>query len=430
MPGSAHYISPQQLCVGLYVHVDLPWMEHPFTFSSFKIKNAEQIATLLSLNMAQIRFSPEKSDVKPRPLASANEVSATDSPPLSPQPSSPISVDEDPAYKAKRERVARLAAQRAKVSACEREFLSAAKSIKEINQHMFSRPTEAYRCAVSLIDTMSESLLTDSDVAINLMNDQVVGEDVYYHSLNVTVLALMLAKELKISTKMMKPLGLGALFHDVGKIEIPDKVLRKTEPLSRAEQNVMRQHCAYGVEIGKKMQLAPEVLTIIAQHHEFIDGTGYPQGLQAEQMGPLVKIVSVVNTYDNLCNPSDPAQAMTPHDALSHMYAHMRKCFDDPTLVTMIRCLGVYPPGTIVVLSNDAIGIVVSVNSTRPLKPVVLIYDANIPKEEAMLVDLELEEDLTVSRTLKQQQLPRPMREYLSPRKRVTYYFGPDSHPK
>jgi len=105
------------------------------------------------------------------------------------------------------------------------------------------------------------------------------------------------------------------------------------------------------------------------------------------------------------------------------MYAQQRAHFDANALSVFIRCMGVYPPGSIVVLSNETIGIVVSVNSTRPLKPTVLVYDPAVPKEEAILVDLELEPDVTVARTLKPQQLPRPIFEYLSPRRRVTYYF-------
>lgn len=92
-----------------------------------------------------------------------------------------------------------------------------------------------------------------------------------------------------------------------------------------------------------------------------------------------------------------------------------------------MRCLGIYPPGTIVVLSNDSIGIVLSVNSTRPLKPTVMVYDPDVPKDEAIVVDLEEEPDVAISRALKPQQLPQPVFDYLAPRKRTAYYFDSDS---
>lgn len=412
-----HYISPQQLCIGLHIHLDLSWMDHPFTFSSFKIKSLDQIATIQSLGLTRIRYSPGKSEADP---LEAPEGEAPPPPPA-------MSREDDPAYRAKRERMQRLAAQRAKVNACEREFHSATKAIKSITQNLFARPKESYEAAKGLANTMVESMLTDADVAITLMNDKVGNEDVYYHSLNVTVLAMMLAKELKAPAEAIKSLGVGALFHDIGKVEIPDRVLRKIDPLTHAEQQLMQQHVVYGLEIGKKLELSGEVMAVVAQHHEHVDGSGYPRGLQGNQISLLARIVTIVNAYDNLCNPPNPAKAMTPHEALSVMYAQQRAHFDANALSVFIRCMGVYPPGSIVVLSNETIGMVVAVNSTRPLKPTVLVYDPAVPKDEAVLVDLEQEQDVAIARTLKPQQLPRPVFEYLSPRRRVTYYFDAES---
>lgn len=85
--------------------------------------------------------------------------------------------------------------------------------------------------------------------------------------------------------------------------------------------------------------------------------------------------------------------------------------------------MGIYPPGTLVVLSNDSMAMVVSVNSARPLKPMVLVYDASVPRDQAILVDLEQEADVSIVRTLKPQQLPEAVFDYLAPRKRLAYYF-------
>jgi hypothetical protein len=120
---------------------------------------------------------------------------------------------------------------------------------------------------------------------------------------------------------------------------------------------------------------------------------------------------------------------LTPHEALSVMYGQQRNQFDAAALTTFVRCMGIYPPGTVVVLSNDAIGIVTSVNSTRPLKPTVQVYDRSVPRDEAMVVDLEQESDITIARTLRPQQLPADVHAYLSPRKRMTYYFDAQRKP-
>ena len=185
-PQPGHYITPEQLCIGLFVHLDLSWTQHPFTFSSFKIKSLDQIATIQSLGLTQVRYSPEKSDGPPLPPPPA------DTPPSPPPLASPLR-ETDPAFAAKRERMARLQAQRDRAAACEKELLSAAKTVKSINKDVFAKPEEVRESAKTLIAGMAASMLVDADVSIQLMADKVGDEDVYYHSLNVSILSMMLA---------------------------------------------------------------------------------------------------------------------------------------------------------------------------------------------------------------------------------------------
>lgn len=405
------YISPAQLLIGLHVHLDLPWTQHPFTFSSFKIKSLDQIETLQSLGLERIRYSPAKSDAQPLALP-ADAPSAPAHPPV-----------DEAALAAKRARIERLQAQQQRAAACEREFLSAARALKAMTQNVFARPEQAREEGLALIKTMADSMLTDADVAINLMKDKIGGEETYHHALNVTLLAMMLAKELKAPPEAIRVMGVGALFHDIGKLELPDSLVRKQDAMNKPERGLFQQHCAYGVDIAHKLGLSGEATTIIAQHHEHADGSGYPKGLQGQAISMLARMVALVNAYDNLCNPNNLANALTPHEALSVLYAQQRSRFDATALSTFVRCMGVYPPGTLVVLSNDSMGIVTSVNSSRPLKPTVLVYDPSVPKESAVLVELELEPDVSIARTLKPQQLPQPVYDYLSPRKRQAYYF-------
>jgi hypothetical protein len=184
-------------------------------------------------------------------------------------------------------------------------------------------------------------------------------------------------------------------------------------------------HCQYGVELGHKLQFAPAVLAIIHDHHEHFDGSGYPRQLQGEKIGLLARIVAICNHYDELCNPPNIVDALTPHEALSTMFARLRSKFDPKLLQVFIRCLGVYPPGTIVQLSNGVIGMVATVNTAKPMKPMIVIYDADIPKDEAILVDLAQESDLNVTKAIRPLHVPSEIYNYLSPRKRVSYYFDP-----
>jgi putative nucleotidyltransferase with HDIG domain len=414
MPTGSDYITPEQLCVGLYVHLDLGWMDHPFVFSSFKIKNQDQIAIIRKLGLAKIRFEQGKSDS--RPLA---------------VPVAPVVVAEAPpdaasvaAMEAKKARVAQLKHIKNEISRVEYEFVRAADTVRNITRNIHARPQEAFAQTDILVGKMVQSILDEGDVLIHAMNDK-LGDDMYFHSLNVTVLSLMLASALHLSSEEMHELGMGAMLHDIGKSEVPHRILAKSEPLTRPEQAVLEQHCEFGVAFAKKVGLSDTALTIILQHHEYMDGSGYPHKLQGNQIAPLARLLVIVNTYDNLCNPANPALGLTPAEALSRMFALRRAQFDDTMLRAFIHCLGVYPPGSIVQLSNGMFGLVLTGNAANPLKPDVLIYDADIPKEEAIVISLATEPDLKISKSLRASELSREIFEYLSPRARVTYYFDP-----
>jgi hypothetical protein len=166
-------------------------------------------------------------------------------------------------------------------------------------------------------------------------------------------------------------------------------------------------------------------LLVIGQHHEMADGSGFPLKLNVDRMTAAARVVALVNRYDNLCDPAHAAHALTPHEALSLIFAQTRNKFDASMLNAFIRMMGVYPPGSVVQLTDDRYAMVTNVNSTRPLKPRVLVYDPQVQVDEALHVNLEHHYDLGIRRSLRPQQLPPAALQYLSPRQRVIYFFEP-----
>ena len=411
-------ISMDQLQVGLYIHLDLKWFEHPFAFSHFKIKNEEQLSSIRSLGVKSVRYDPALSDVDPAP-AGATPAGA-DADPVAAATAAPAV---SPELEAKRALMAQLKAQREDAARVEHAFINTAKAIREIDRNLFSQPAESLRKASQLITQIVDSILSAPELAIHVMGDKTGGEEIYHHSLNVTTLSLMIARDIKLPPEVAAALATGALLHDTGLKNISDKVLTKLDPLTHAERHLYELHCHYGAEIGERLAFPAASMAIIKNHHEAFDGTGYPHQLKGEAIGVLARIVAIADFYDELCNPLNIAVAVTPHEALSMMFAKLRSKFDPKLLQVFIRCLGVYPPGTIVQLSNGVIGMVVTVNTSRPMKPVVIIYDAGVPKEEAILVDMERESDLNIAKSIRPAQVPREIYHYLSPRKRVSYYF-------
>jgi putative nucleotidyltransferase with HDIG domain len=223
----------------------------------------------------------------------------------------------------------------------------------------------------------------------------------------------------------MQDLGVGALLHDVGKEELPARLRHREENFSPNELRVYQEHVEAGLVQARRMGLSAGATAVIAQHHEHADGTGFPEQLNSDRMTMAARIVALVNRYDNLCNPHVLSRALTPHESLSLLFAQGRSKFDTSILGSFIKMMGVYPPGSMVQLTDDRYALVVAVNSTRPLKPSVLVHDAATPREEALVLDLESASGLGIRRSVRTQQVPPTAIDYLQPTTRVTYFFEP-----
>lgn len=418
----AVYLPLEQLRVGQYIHLDMKWMDHSFAFSDFKIKSEDQLQEIRRLGLKQVRYSPELSDAHALP-------SAHPAPPPPPEPVAPAPAEPTPAMLAKHAMRAQMRKRHQDAARIEKAFLDTAHTIRDIEKCLYNKPAEAVRQATQLIAQMADAIFIAPELVIHVMGEEAGGEELYFHSLNVTMLSMIVARDLKLPVEVTSVLGIGALLHDIGRKEVPDKILRKTEPLTKAERNFYEMHCQFGVDMGQRLQLPAGALAIIRSHHEFSDGTGYPAKLKGDAINLLARIVVIANHYDELCNPLLIADALTPHEALSLMFTKLRDKFDPKLLQIFIRCLGVYPPGTLVQLSNSAIGMVATVNTAQPLKPTVVVFDATIPKDEAILLDMAQEKDVTIVRALQPSQVAIEVHNYLSPRKRVSYYFGATDAP-
>lgn len=411
--GAAHTVKLDQLCIGLHIKLD-GWSGHPFLFSSFKIKDQTQIDTLRSLGLSEIEYLPQKSDVKPQPPAVAPAVEE---------------VKPDPAVlselmKAKREHIEILSKQRAQIHAAEKKYQKTANAVKNITRMANSQPAQAAEQSKELAAELSEIFLSPESPFIHLMGDNISDDSAHFHSLNVAMLSLILARAAGITdVKTMNDIAQGAVLHDVGKALIPSQVLLKDDGLTAAEVKLLQMHPAYGVKLMQPVEgLSRRVFEIMLCHHEMLDGSGFPKGLQGDAIDQAVRIVTIANAYDNLCNPRVASRSKTPSEALSFMYKNELQKYDKALMSAFIKSMGIYPPGTILMLKSGKVGIVISVDSSDLLYPNLMLYDATIPKEEAAVVNLRRDLDDAIDRTLRPSALPAPIFSYLSPRKRISYF--------
>lgn len=444
-------IDVERLQPGMYVELELGWLAHPFPTGSFKITSDKQIEIIRSLGRKQIRYVPSKSDlsqpVAPATVAPPPTAAAPDATPASPSTtatppdatSTPADVNPAPAGVAgtpaqhaaqraaqeqqlRQQHAERLATQQRDLAVCERRFGQTVRQYQQAIEQVHSQPHAVMTQCQTLVTGYVTEMLGEGESAIRLLSDS-MGDKLAMHPVNVSIVSLLLGKQLGLSATDMTDLGLAAFLHDIGKLELPKRVRWLDDSFSTNELKAYQEHVDQSVLLGQRMGLPPGALLAIAQHHEMVDGSGFPAHLKGDAITLPAKILALVNCYENLCNPSRPATALTPHEALALIFAQFKSRFDPTVLGAFIRMMGVYPTGSVVQLNDQRYAMVVSVNSARPLKPRLIVFDAKVPKHEALILDLETAPDLGIKRSLKPASLPRAALDYLSPRQRVCYFF-------
>ncbi len=413
-------ISVNQLRPGVFIRLDKAnWFDHPFLFNKFKIKDDEQVALLRSLGIKEVYCIPEKSDILP--LRPADQCKPE---PVEEQKEKELSQGIiDHLWKVKKERTRRLREKKERIAQCEERFSSCIKAFDNILKGVLGGKFQSIEDALAFVDRLSAYFLDDRESTLHLMNVMDTAESTYSHPMNVAVLAMMVGREAGLSSEDMTALGMGALFHDIGKVRIPKKLLKKRGKLTKPEMELISQHSSFGAAMLSEIDFFPKGgIQAIAHHHEKMDGSGGPEHLKGDEINKLARIIAIADTYDNHCNNYEPEQSLTPYLALSYMFGQQKQLFDVELLALFIRCLGVYPPGTVVELSNGSIGMVMSVNPKNQLNPSVVLYDSEVPKKEALIVDLADEPDLRVEKSIRLTHLPAETLDYLSPRSKITYF--------
>jgi HD-GYP domain-containing protein (c-di-GMP phosphodiesterase class II) len=411
---AAPTIATVDLQVGMFVHLDLGWMSHPFPLSSFRIADAGQIETIRSLGLACVRWSPEQSD------AARAAAAAPPAPALVPSP------DPDPDTLTRRTVPPRpatpsaAAAQRAAAARVARQHAEAARDWRGAADLVLNDPAAAGARMGALSRALVRKMLDARELSIRAV--ACGAGDRAGHALNVGVISMLIGRLCGLPESDLHDLGVGALAHDIGKAELPSGLHRPDEGLTAPDLARYREHVALGVGLGKRMGLTPGALLVIGQHHEHADGSGFPQGLDSNRLSVAARVVALVNRYDNLCHPTGSASAVTPHEALSLLFSQGQKRYDPAILNTFVRMMGVYPPGSVVQLTDDRFAVVESVSAARPLKPKVTVC-AGGGGDEPLLLDLAQDGTIGIRRSLRADQLAPDVRAHLLPRPRSSWFF-------
>lgn len=388
-------IDVDRLQVGMYVVLDVGWRNHPFLRDRFIIRNAEQVAQLQGLGPKQIRWCPRRSSAEP--LAEA---------PPAPTPETIESSGWIPSSASwlGAEPKTELQWQEASLRQVEDDYRQVAQRHQQVLKLMAVSPVEACQAAEQLGESMYRTVAAAHQPAVRLLSER-VGYQSSGHEVGAAALTLLLARDCGFSAEAQQEAALAALLHDLGKTRIPTFLHEDNGRLSDFERRTYRQHVELGVDLAKTVGLPEGVIRAIAEHHERCDGTGFPAGRAGDRLAPASRVLAIVNRYLNLVCPMHVECGVTPHQALQQMYGLERAHFDPVFLSQFVRVMGVYPPGTLVELTDHRIAVVIASRPGASLSPRVQVL--NRPDEEAQsaAIDIDAESELRVRCSLQPAQL-------------------------
>lgn len=406
---------PEDLCVGMYVDLNCSWFKHPFPWRSFKITSESQLATIRGLHLSSVLVYPSES----------NNDTASNAPAAESKPSAPAVTGTQKEQSAAIPIALSQADYQQTVSLGIQVYQQVVQRSAQMMKDLCSGSIEGLNNAKLMINSIS-TLIANTEAAstmASMFDAEELDNASVLHALNVGTMSMMVARHFKIDEEDLRLIGMAGLLHDIGERRIPLRIVRNRSRLSRVEMQEYQRHPQFAVDMLKQFPSFPEeVLDIIRNHHERLDGSGYPNKLKAEQIPLPTRIVSAVEHYDSCINNQEAEQAMSPAEALAHMYKNQKHLFASEVVVAMIQTFGVYPPGTVVALTDGTFGLVLNINLELRLKPLILAYNPASPKGRPEIVDLAQVGDRSIVRALSKNELPQEIKEYLQ-LKRWTGYF-------
>ena len=346
-----------ELKFGMYVaELDRPWTDTPFKFQGFVLESQEQIEILKS-HCKVVFVDPDRSEVLAKLPDSALAKSTVD---------------------LARTKVAKYAEQ----APIEQEFATAvrqhAAGAAALNDAVLA-PLKAgetldARRVSEAVSGLTESVLRNPDAMLLFTQLKQKGDYTQSHALDSSVYMTVFGRFLEMSPEDIALLGHLGLLQDVGKVRVPTGLIEKRERLTEEELAALRKHVEHSADILHETSGLPSTLPeLVLLHHERHDGSGYPKKLMGKEIGLMGSIAGIVDTFAALTARRPYAEALAPSTALSILYKHRGTLLDGYLVEQFIRCIGIFPLGSIVELNSGETGIVIAQNLAKRLQPRIMI---------------------------------------------------------
>ena len=343
--------------------LDRPWLETPFALQGFVVRDTSEI--LYVSNYVDHVYVDAEYKGRPLSLKLATAPTAANA-------RERLELDEE--------------FQRTKVS-----FENATVTLDRVFDSIRSGHQGDIQAVQQAINPLIEGVFRNQEAVAALLRLKESGEYRYNHGVSMAVWAAIIGRHIGLHVTELEKLAVGCAMCDVGMTQLPSELLGQAENLTDQQKKIIQAHPKMGADlVAASDDVDFEILAIIENHHERMDGSGYPRGLKGAAIPLLARIAGLVDTYDAMITPRPYAPARTSHEATQELLDCKGTLFQESLVEQFVQAIGLFPTGTVVELNTGEVAIVVTQNDTRRLKPeVVIVLDQEKEKLESLkVVDL------------------------------------------
>lgn len=359
-------ISASLLKIGMYVsELDRPWIDTPFLLEGFVIENEEDLSTLIKY-CKYVFIDPERGVDASEYLDEAPRLKTNSY-------LERFLQDNKKSVQYKNTKTAREELPAAKV-ALEEALEEASNQVA----HLMSKVKEGKSLDIKevrgVVEPILDSVIRNSEAYMWLSMMQKKSAYTYSHSVDNCALAIAFGRHMGLPKKDLRTLAIGLLMMDTGNIRIPEVILNKKSRLTETEYKIVQKHVQYGVTILETTKgMDVDIINIALTHHERFDGSGYPNALAGNQIPVYGRMAAIIDCYDAMTSQRPFSAAQSPYSALQSIYNWRGSAFQPELVEQFLQCMGVYPTGSVIEMSNGQVGIVLSQNATRRMRPKVML---------------------------------------------------------
>jgi len=290
----------------------------------------------------------------------------------------------------------------------ENELIRATKLHKQgkaIQKLLLSSVKKAQPFDSSIPKAFSKSLVAsvdrNPDALLCLTKIREKDDYLLEHSLNVAILLANFGRHLGMSEQQVQDLSYAGFLHDIGKIQIPDDILNKPGRLTANEMEMMKEHVQYGVDYLTETGIEDFLVMTISEHHERLDGLGYPYGKKGDDISQAGRMLAIADMYDALTADRVYRAGLSSQKAFSILLSDAPLRLDLPLVQQFIKCMGIYPVGSVVLLSNERLAMVIE-QTDSPLAPIVKVFYSvrNAHFLEPKDIDMSSEKNVKVEKAV------------------------------